>query len=248
MTRIHHDKATDPAPGPDPILAVFTFCAALFFALSPALTGGFSGYDPSLFPVTIDQHPAQPAGWAFAIWGVIYGWLLISTGAGLFTRRSTDPAWEAPRLPLILALAPGAAWIGVAKSMPVMATLLLFWMLGATLWALSRCPAKDRWLLRAPVAFFAGWLTAASFVSLAVVASGFGVGPAPTVWAVFALMGALLVGSGALLRLRPAPELGASLGWALVGICVANAGQGVTIALLSAVGALLIGSLALRMR
>lgn len=248
MTRIQHDPAIDPAPGIDPVKAVFTFCAAIFFVLSPALTGGFSGYDTALFPYPFENHPAQPAGYAFSIWGLIYLWLLVSTGAGLFTRRSTDPAWDATRLPLIFSLGPGAAWIGVAKFSPVMATVLIFWMLGTALLALFRAPTKDRWLLQAPLAIYAGWLTAASFVSLAVVGTGYGIGPGATAWAIVALLGALLVGTGVLLRLRRAPEYGAALVWALLGIVVANAGDGLAVALLAAVGMVLVGSLAWRTR
>lgn len=249
MTRIHHDTAVDPAPGIDPIKAVFTFCATLFFVLAPALSGGFSGFDPALFPNAIADHPAQPVGWAFAIWGVIYGWLLISAGAGMFTKRSKDAEWEATRVPLILSLAPGAVWIKVANFSPVMATVLIFWMLGTALWALSRSPVqKDRWLLRAPIGLYAGWLTAASFVSLAVTATGFGLGPGAVIWAVFALMGALLVGTGAILRLRHVPVYGAALAWALLGIVVANTGSGLAVALLAAVGLLLVASLAWRTR
>ncbi|MFW5825458.1 MAG: hypothetical protein ACOCVV_10895, partial [Marinobacter sp.] len=81
----------------------------------------------------------QPAGYAFGIWGLIYVWLLVSAGVGLFL-RAKDEAWEPARLPLILSLAPGAAWIGVAQVSPLWASLLLWWMLAMALWALARTP------------------------------------------------------------------------------------------------------------
>ncbi|MHC0053159.1 hypothetical protein [Actibacterium sp. D379-3] len=231
----------------DPIRAVLVFCATLFFVLSPALTGGFSGYDPALFPVPQINAPAQPAGYAFAIWGLIYVWLLISAGAGLFT-RSRDTDWEPSRLPLILSLGPGTAWIGVAGFTPIWATVLIFWMLGTAIWALALTPRKDRWLLQAPVALYTGWLTGAAWVSLALIGAGWDIGPGPAGWAVIALLGALATGALVLLRLRRAPEYAAALIWALVGIVVANAGTATGLALLAALGAAAIGALALRLR
>ncbi|KGB80401.1 hypothetical protein JT55_19295 [Rhodovulum sp. NI22] len=228
----------------DPIKAVLTFCATLFFVLSPLLQGGFGGFDPAQFPVPQDGPPAQPAGYAFAIWGVIYLWLLVSAGAGLFL-RAKDAAWEETRLPLILSLAPGAAWIGVARLSPVWATALIIWMLVTALVALSRTPQRDRWLLQAPVALYAGWLTAATWVSVALVGAGYGIGPGETGWAVIALLGAS--GTGALVRTR-APEYGLALLWALVGVAVANAGQNTPVALLAGACALAAGALTWRRR
>lgn len=231
----------------DPIKAVFTFCAALFFALSPLLTGGFGGYDPELFPNPQWNPPAQPAGYAFVIWGLIYVWILISAGYGM-VKRSQDPEWEATRVPLILCLAPGTVWIGVAKTNPVMATILIFWMLGTALWALGKSPAKDRWLLQAPLAVYAGWLTAASFVSLALIGAGYGVAFGATGWALVALAGALAVGGWVQTRLNRAPEYGAAIVWALVAIVIASAGSATLVALAAAMGAIGMGALALRVR
>ncbi|GGE40152.1 hypothetical protein [Actibacterium pelagium] len=230
----------------DPIKAVLTFCAALFFVLSPALTGGFSGYDPALFPVPFEKHPAQPAGYAFAIWGLIYAWLTVMVAVGLFTGRATDPVWEGPRLPLILSLAPGAAWIGVANQFPVLATLLIFWMLGTALWALHRCPDTDRWLLRVPVALYAGWLTAASFVSLALVGTGFGVGDSPLVWAVIALAGATATGTLSFKYLTKEPAYAVALCWGFIGIVVANSTDNFPVALLAAAATAVVGKVGLK--
>ncbi|MGB8621815.1 MAG: hypothetical protein WCD16_03255, partial [Paracoccaceae bacterium] len=157
----------------DPVKAVLVFCATLFFVLSPLLSGGFGGFDPTQFPVPQDHPPVQPAGYAFAIWGLIYLWLLVSAGAGLFL-RAKDTGWERARLPLILSLGPGAAWIGVAHLSPVWATALILWMLATALIALFLTPQRDRWLLEVPVALYAGWLTAAGWVSVGLVGAGYG--------------------------------------------------------------------------
>lgn len=230
----------------DPIKSVFTFCATLFFVLSPVLTGGFGGYDPALFPVPQVNPPAQPAGYAFSIWGVIYIWLLASAGFGL-AKRGQDEAWERTRLPLILCLGPGTVWIGVATKQPVIATVLIFWMLGTAIWALLRCPRKDRWLLQFPVALLAGWLTAAAFVSLALIGAGYGVAFGETGWALAALAGALVTG-GLVQRLSRAPEYGAAIVWALVAIAAANISGNKLVALVALVGAVPMTVLALRNR
>jgi hypothetical protein len=67
--------------------------------------------------VPVDDPPIQPAGWAFAIWGVIYLWLVASAGYGLF-KRDVDPGWDATRWPLFVSLGIGASWIAVAMIAP----------------------------------------------------------------------------------------------------------------------------------
>ena len=89
-------------PDNDPgsrVLAVFLLGAAVLFALSPLLTEPFSGFTEDQLPIPQMDPPVQPAGYAFSIWGVIYLWLIASTGFGLF-RRDTDPRWSGSRLPL----------------------------------------------------------------------------------------------------------------------------------------------------
>ena len=73
--------------------------ATLAFAAAPAFTPSFRGYDPGTFPVQIANPSVQPAGYAFAIWGLIYLWLIAHAGFGLWARHE-DPAWRRTRLPL----------------------------------------------------------------------------------------------------------------------------------------------------
>ena len=221
----------------DPIRAILVFVATLFFVLAPVLSGGFGGFDAGAFPVPQADPPAQPAGWAFAIWGVIYLWLMISAGIGLF-QRARDPVWEPARLPLFLSLGPGAAWLRVAGESPVAATVLIFWMLAMALIAHVRTPAADRWWLAAPVALYAGWLSGAAWVSLAVVLAGHGVLGGATA-AVLALAGALATGLAVMAR-RPAPEYALALAWAFVGIAAGNLPGAVLLAGLSALAALVL--------
>ena len=89
-------------------------------------------------------------------------------------RRKSRRGLAARRGPLTLSLGPGAAWLWVAGFAPITATVLIFWMMGFAIWALLRAPMADRWWLQAPVALYAGWLTAAAHVSLGVVLGGYG--------------------------------------------------------------------------
>lgn len=224
--------------------AVLLAVAALLFAVAP-LAVPFQGFDPDLFPVPQDDPPVQPAGYAFAIWGPIYLWLLVSAGVGLF-RRAGDADWDAPRLALTGSLAIGAVWLSVAQTSAVWATVLIWAMLVLALAALFRTPTRDPWLLRAPVALYAGWLTAASWVSVGLLGAGYGVGPGATGWALLCLLGALALAVPVQLRVGRAPLYGAAVVWALIGIVVANQGTQWTVAALALAGAVSMAATTLR--
>lgn len=205
--------------------AILLLLAALAFAASPLVVPGFGGYDASQLPVPIEEPPVLPAGYAFSLWGLIYLWLIVMAGFGLWRRRE-DAAWDATRWPLIASLAIGAIWLAVAVASPIWATVLIWAMLAAALVALLRTPDRDAWLLRAPVGLYAGWLTAASCVSLGTVLTGWAVPPlGPTGWAVACLALALAIGA-AILRARPSLTYGAAIVWALVAV-TARDGAGV---------------------
>ncbi len=200
--------------------AVLVFVAALFFAASPWLSPGFTGFEPDQFPIAQDKPPVQPAGYAFAIWGLIYLWLIIGTGFGMI-RRSDDPDWAPMRPALFVSLAVGATWLPVAQLSPVAATVLIWIMLAGALASLFRVGDTDRWWQQAPVAIYAGWLTAASCVALGLLLGGYGYLPA-TPAALVALAVALVIALVAQYRLHRAPEYGITVIWALVAVIVAN--------------------------
>jgi hypothetical protein len=200
--------------------AILVLAATLAFVLSPALTGGFAGFDPSLFPVPQDRPPVQPAGYAFAIWGLIYAWLIVSAGYGLLARADA-PDWDAARWPLLASLVPGAGWIAAANASAVLATVLIWVMLLAALVALARAPVRDRWLCLVPLAIYAGWLTAASWVSIGLILGGYGL-MSETAAALVALVAAVVFAAVVQARRPHAPEYGLTVVWALVAVVVAN--------------------------
>lgn len=214
-----------PQIGPmERMKAIFVVTAAMAFALSPFMTDGFAGFRPDQFPIPQVDPPVQPAGYAFAIWGVIYLWLLVGAVFGL-VKRAEASGWDAMRWPLIISLVVGAAWIPVAQMSPLWATVLIWVMLITALWALLTAGASDRIWLRTPIALYAGWLTAASCVALGLMLAGHGVvgeQPAALAMIVLALVVALVVNA----MRSDAPEYIGAVIWALVGVIFANLGPG----------------------
>lgn len=201
-------------------LPFLTLLATALFLVSPFVTDPFTGFDPARFPVPQFNPPVQPAGYAFAIWGLIYLWLAVLAITAV-TKRRADRAWQGVHQPLILSLGPGALWLSIAGFAPVVASVLIVWMLACALWALARAPQTDRWLVQAPIAIYAGWLTAAAHVSLGVVLGGYGWLSSDAA-ALLALASALAL-TLLVLRARPqAPEYGLTVIWALAGVMVGN--------------------------
>ncbi|MEO0937069.1 MAG: hypothetical protein AAFY38_02830 [Pseudomonadota bacterium] len=204
-------------------LALPVLLATLAFAASPFLVPDFGGFDPAAFPIPQPNPPVQPAGYAFSIWGVIYLWLLVSAGFGLLS-RAEGATWGAMRAPLLVSLAVGAVWLLVAVRSPVWASVLIWVMLGGALAALYRAPVQDRWLAAEPVALYAGWLSAASVVSLGLLAAGYGLmGGVAAGWA--GIVAASGLGFAVQWSLGRAPFYGVAVIWALAAVAVRNAGE-----------------------
>lgn len=225
--------------------AVVVVAAAAIFAASPLVSGGFGGFDAADFPVPQDDPPSQPAGWAFSIWGVIYVWLIAHAGFGLL-RRDVDVGWDRTRLPLLVALGVGAAWIPVAQRDPVLATVLIAVMAAAAVLALLRAPSDDRWWAAAPIGLFAGWLTAATGASLGILLGGWGL-VEPVTAAVLALVATLLVAS-TVMAVHPEPAYVLAVAWALAAIVWANGMAQPVVSMLALVGAAGLLLTAFRMR
>ncbi|MDA7427046.1 hypothetical protein PGB28_01145 [Primorskyibacter aestuariivivens] len=213
-------------------LSILLLVAALAFAIGPLATPGFNGFTADQFPIPQIDPPAQPAGYAFAIWGVIYLWLIVGAGFQLLMRHDA-PDWAPMRVPLIVSLVLGAAWLGVAQMSPFWATVLIWLMWGGAVLALMRAPRRDCWFGHGPIGLYAGWLTAASSVALALMLAGHGI-----MGARLAAIVVLLLALGlavTITRARPdAQSFPAGVVWALIGVIVANAQGGSTLVLLLA--------------
>ena len=225
----------------DRMKAVLTLSAAMLFAASPMFFGGFGGFDPRRFPNPPSDPPIVPAGYAFSIWGLIYAYLLIHAGFGLLA-RDVDARWDRVRWPLIISLTVGASWIPVAQFNPAWATVLIWIMLVSALIALFRSTdEQDRWLLQTPLAIYAGWLSAASFVSVALIGAGYDVMTDQLGWAWIALVASLIFAVSVQLKLARAPEYGLTVIWALAAIAVRSWESQSSFAVAAIAGAVLLG-------
>ena len=228
----------------DRLMPLAVLAAALAFAVMPFFVS-FSGFDPSLYPVPQEDPPAQPAGYAFSIWGVIYLWLIVMAAFGVW-KRADDPDWAATRVPLLVSLVIGVAWLPVAEVSPIWATILIWAMLGTAVRALMATPARDIWLLRAPIGLYAGWLTAASSVSLALVGHGYGLLPfSQTTWALAAICVGLALAVAVLMSRAPLIAYAAAVVWALIALVVKNGAEIIPVSALATVGAVVVAGLAL---
>jgi hypothetical protein len=193
---------------------------SIAFAISPAFTAPFSGFTPDQLPNPQIDPPIQPEGYAFAIWGLIYTWLIVSAVLGLWKRADAGD-WHAARLPLAISLAVGVPWLAIANASAIWATITIIIMALGAITALIRAPYVDRWWFHAPVGIYAGWLTAASWVSIGTTAAGYGLITGSFGWAFAGILGALS-SALAVYKMRAAPEYLLTIIWALVGIVVAN--------------------------
>lgn len=193
---------------------------SIAFAISPTFTAPFSGFTPDQLPNPQIDPPIQPEGYAFAIWGLIYTWLIVSAVLGLWKRADAGD-WHAARLPLAISLAVGVPWLAIANASAIWATITIIIMALGAITALIRAPYVDRWWFQAPVGIYAGWLTAASWVSIGTTAAGYGVITGSFGWAFAGILGALF-SALAVYKMRAAPEYLLTVIWALVGVVVAN--------------------------
>lgn len=216
------DRLVEKQEDGDRMRAILVVAATMGFVSAPFWSAGFGGFNPESFPVPLNDPPTQPAGYVFSIWGLIYLWLLASALYGLL-RRAEDDNWDAGRWWVIASLALGTPWISVANVSPVLATILIIGMLATSIRALFLTPTHDRWMLRLPLALYAGWLTAASGVSLSILAIGYGASGA---WPILALILAVLVGVAVQLTLARAPTYGAAIAWGLLGVVVKTMSSG----------------------
>lgn len=226
------------------LLAWAVLAAAILFAVVPFFTP-FDGFDPERFPIPQREPPVQPAGWAFSIWSVIYLWLIASAAYGVW-RRPDDPAWAPARPWLLASLAVGVPWLPVAGVSPIAALVMIWVMCLTALAALARSPAEDRLWFRAPVGLYAGWLTAASWVSVALNGAGFGIVAGEFAWAVVAILCALAMAHMVLTRIARIPEFALAVIWALIAIAVKTAEDHLILTILASVGAIDLAIMAVR--
>lgn len=218
--------------------ATLILVAAIAFALAPFLSPEFGGFDPERYPVPQRDPAVQPVGLAFSIWGLIYLGLVVHAALGAFKYRS-DVAWDRGRRALIVSLVIGAIWLPVALVSPIWATILIWVMLVSALMSLYQSRgAEPGWIARWPVALYAGWLSAASFVSIGLLLAGYGFSGELSAAIISLVLATVFVAYHAY-RLVDWPY-GAAAAWGFAGIAVANISNSNLVVAAAAIAAIFI--------
>ncbi len=237
--------------------------AAAVFAVAVGQTQVLLGWGQSPAEFSADSDATlRVAGYAFAIWGVIYLWLLVyavrqalpRTGESLLIHRL---GWSS-----VAALLGIGGWVVAAAFDQEMATIILiFEALAAALipllaqaGAIRALPRgdRDRWTTVWPLGMLAGWLTVAAPLNLITVATGNDALPgmlSPTLWAILAIFVVSAVALGVTQRLRTL-AYGLPIAWGLLGAFVAEQARNPTLAFvaLAATVAVLVGAIVLTFR
>ncbi|RYG20334.1 MAG: hypothetical protein EON96_01225 [Caulobacteraceae bacterium] len=236
-------------------------CAVFAVVIAQVQMGLGIGQTAAEFAADSDAT-LRVAGYAFAIWGLIYLGLLI------YAVRQVLPATGESELltrlgwPSALAFLGIGLWIVAAALDWEIGTIVLIFgsllvllvpllMNARTIRALPRA-SRERWMVVWPLALLAGWLGIAAPVNLLTVLTGNGDLPAvasPTVWALLAVV---LVAAKALAvswALRT-PAFALPIAWGLLAVFVAEQERNGVLAVgaVAASGLVLVGAVILSFR
>lgn len=181
----------------------------------------------------------RAAGWAFAIWGVIYLALIAYGIWQILPATRESPELKAAAWPSVFANLGCAAWLVAAGEDAKLATVVIIALsAAAAVWAVlaARRARGELWpeghrLLFWPLGLLAGWLTIATALNLLTVLTAWGaIAPeAAQMWALGGIAAVLLVGGLVLARLRHA-AYGLPIAWGLIGVWAAERGDQPTVA------------------
>lgn len=250
---------TPPNRTPRVLVAITTVAMIVMNILSNTLLffGRGAAEVSALYPSLV-----TPAGYVFAIWGLIYLGMLVYSAAQFTSPLTSDPLPDRLAWPLIVANVANMAWLllwhalAIYWTVPVMAALLVSLSVAYGIAHTDRPEhpvVLKRWAVRAPLGLYLGWISVATIDNIAdaLYAAGWtGWGTTAAIWAVVVLV----VGSALALIalvLQGDAVFAAVFVWAFSGIAVAtpSASVGVAAGAISAVVAVgIIISVALRRR
>jgi hypothetical protein len=209
--------------------------SATVFAIVVGQTQVLLGWGQSPAEFSADSDATlRVAGFAFAIWGVIYLWLLVYAVRQALPQTGESQLIQRFGWPSVAALL-GIGWWVVAAAFDWEAAtiVLIFGALAALLipllanaGAIRALPRgdRDRWMTVWPLALLAGWLTVAAPLNLITVVTGNEALPemlSPTAWAILAVVVVAAVALVVTLRLRTM-AYGLPIAWGLLGAFVAE--------------------------
>jgi hypothetical protein len=209
------------------VLMVSTNYLAVSLPLNGQTPGEISDRYPTLF---------TPAGFTFAIWSVIYVFLLVFSVAqsrGLFRRQAAAPAVVRRIGPwFFLNAVTNAAWlfawhfeqIGLAMAIMVAILATLVQIYTRTGIGHIRFSRREQWTVQLPFSIYLGWISVATIANAAVLlvdAGWTGGGLPPAVWTAALLLTAMALGTWFLYR-NGDVAYAMVLTWALFGIRTAR--------------------------
>jgi hypothetical protein len=195
-----------------------------------------------------------PAGYVFAIWGLIYTLLgAFTTWQALPRNREDATLRSLGYLPALTGVANGA-WVVLwhyevfALTVPVMLALLGTLVgIHLRLWARrARLHGTPYWTVRAPWSVYLGWITVATITNVAqtLTAAGFtGFGIEPAILAAVVLVVGIGIAGTFVTRFRDV-AYGLVFVWAYVGVVIKES-DAAAVAVAAGLGATLVGLLAL---
>lgn len=177
--------------------------SATALPLGGRTTGAISDNYPNLF---------APAGYAFAIWGLIYALLAIYV-VYQFSRKDNVLIARINRLFVVNAIFNAGwlfawhydvIWLSAALMLGLLATLVKI----ADILRQSAMSSKERLLVRLPFSVYFGWITVATIANITVLLvslgwNGFGI--AESIWTVLILLVGAAIGAWRTLRDRNIP-------------------------------------------
>ena len=216
------------------------------------------GYINNVTPAVIsDKYPTfiTPAGYAFAIWSLIYLGLIAFSIYQLLPAQSENPRFANIRTLYIANCAANCLWIYLWHYDQILAALGVMFVILGTLVLINvnlrnaAAPAET-WLARIPFSLYFGWITVATILNFSVALVFIGVNTSEANAVILsAILIVVAVGLGILIRFK----LGVfayplAIAWALTAIAVKQSGKtaivvcaafGVIFLLISALTALL---------
>lgn len=196
--------------------------------------------------------PAEPEGYAFAIWGLIYAASLAYAVHQALPAQARDPLLRRIGWATAAGFALNCAWLFAAEHGPVSATVpIIVAMLACIGYAFvvaARAPGSVGWrrnlLVTAPLAVYAAWLSVAAFVNMAEIANDFygRLGLSVSALSVLALTAGSALALAVLVAVRGSLAYALTILWALAAVVAANteAGLGSPTLLTALVGSALV--------
>jgi hypothetical protein len=176
------------------------------------------------------SNPFTPAGYVFAIWGIIYALLLVFAIYQALPKQKDKPFQNQISALFILSSIFNVVWLFLWQYDYITVSVVLMFALLATLTAIylrlrigkSGVPLKDKLCVHLPFSVYLGWITMASIANVAAALvsvrwNGFGL--SVETWAIAAMSIALIV-TLIVIAARKDAAYSLVVVWALAGIAV----------------------------